>query len=324
MEYLREIKEFITNHADSSKNEIGAATKLISRLEKLCVEFSKTDRNRLLQELKELTREHEIEELEGNTLEMACEITGELSSIEGIERQIKADTLSLIALNYLIKDVSRDQILNELKEDDWFFKHEVLTRWSWSSAQKKALQKGASFNSIYLCKVDPDQKRRNLDREFFTYLKFMHHYYVRYQQDYLIYKYNGVETNISPDFILIDDNGNQLGIEVTEARDSDDDFEKEQEDVLMSKNGYRNDEMEYRTIKAVHLRIEKKTSGQKPTITPSLLVIYDNVQLLGTDYKKLIEITKNEFGAAPQTYFREIWLIDDKQGIQLFKTTDSV
>ncbi|MDP2840334.1 MAG: hypothetical protein Q8O11_09775, partial [Syntrophales bacterium] len=90
MEYLKEIRGFITKRTDAPKDEMEAATNLISRLEKLCIEFSKTDRNRLLKELGELTREHDIDELEGNALERACEVTSELSSIEEIERQIKS------------------------------------------------------------------------------------------------------------------------------------------------------------------------------------------------------------------------------------------
>jgi len=297
---------------------VQAATYLIARLERLCVEFSKTDRNRLSKELGELTRENEIDDLEGDALERACEVTGELSSIEGIERQIKSDTLNLIALNYLIRGASREQIIDELKDESWFFKHEVLTRWCWSSAQKKAAQKGDPFNRIYLCEVGPDQGRTNLDREFFTYLTFMPHYQERFQEGYLICKYNGVETHTSPDFISINDDGDQLGIEVTEVRESDsDDFDAQENEGLASENGYRDDEMEYRTIRAVYRRIEKKISGQQPAVTPCLLIIYDNTRLLGTDYRKLIKITEAKMETNPQDHFREIWLIDDQQSIKL-------
>jgi hypothetical protein len=318
MQYLKEIKGFITKKTNAPKDEVEAAANLLSRLEKLCIELSKTDRNRRLKELKELTREQDIGELEGSALERACEITSELSSIEGIEQQIKSDTLSLIALTYLIKSASRDQIIDELKKESWFFKHEVLTRWSWSSAQKKASQSGHPFNRIYLCEVGTSQGRRNLDREFFTYLKFMPHYQEQFQKGYLICKYNGVETHKSPDFISINYDGDQLGIEVTEARESDhNDFEAQQKYGSVSKNGYRGDEIEYRIMEAVFERIEKKRSGQRPAITPCLLVIYDNTQLLGTDYKKLIEITEEKLRTYPQTHFREIWLVDDQQSIQI-------
>jgi hypothetical protein len=318
MEYLNEIREFIVKRKDVPKDELDAATNLIARLERLCIEFSKTDRNRLLRELKELTQAHEIDELEGNALEKACEVASELLSIEGIERQIKSDTLSLIALNYLVKGCSGGQIIDELKNESWFFKHEVLTRWSWSSAQKKAAQKGHPFNRIYLCEVGTSQGRRNLDREFFTYLIFMPHYQQRFQKGYLISKYNGVETYTSPDFISVDDDANQLGIEVTEVRKSDhDDFDAQQKEGLLSKNGFPGDAMEYRTIQAVYKRVQKKISGLQPAVRPCLLIIYDNMQFLGTDYKKLIELTKEESGADIQAFFREIWLIDDQQCIQL-------
>lgn len=55
--------------------------------------------------------------------------------------------------------------------------------------------------------------------------------------------------------------GDQIGIEVTEARENvDDNF---QEEGLASANGYLDDEMEYCVINAVHRRIEKKISGLK-------------------------------------------------------------
>lgn len=317
MEDLKEIKRLFAKNTDAPKNEMAAAMRLISRLEELFIEFSKTDRNMIFKKLGDLTHKHEIDELEGNDLEKACELTSMISSIEKIEQQIKSNTFSLIALNYLIKGASRDQIIGELNNENWFFKHEILTRWCWSSAQKKVAEKGYLFNRIYLCEVGPGKGRRNLDREFFTYLKFMPYYQERSQKDYLLYKYNGVETQTSPDFISVNDDG-QLGIEVTEARESDyDDFEAQQDECLVSENGYQGDEMEYRTIKAVCRRIKKKISGLQPSVTPCILVIYDNSQLLGTDYKRLIEIANEELEIDTRTYFQETWLIDDQQGVQL-------
>lgn len=312
MEYFKEIKELIARKSDYQGDESKAATNLIRRLEKLCVELSKTDRYCLLDELNHLSQGGDIEELDGCDLDRACEITSELDHIEKTEIKIRADILSLVALNYLIKGYSREQIISELKNEKWHFKHEVLTRWCWSYAQRKAAQNGSIFNRIYLCEVGSIEGRRNLDREFFTYLKFMPYYQARSQQCYLLYKYNGVETHKSPDFISINDEGEQLGVEVTEVRKS-----IQREYGLDSERGYRGNEMEWETIEEVCGRIEKKISNQQPTVSPCLLVIYDNLGLIGSDYKKLGEVMKKKLKNAFQGHFKEIWLIDDKQGIQL-------
>jgi len=237
MDCLKDIREFIAKGTDVPKEELEASTALVSRLEGLCIEFSKTDRNRLLEELKGLTRKNEInelDELEGDDLEKACELTSELSDIEQIERKIKSDTLTLIALNYLIKGTSGGKIRDELKKEPWIFRHEVLTRWSWVSAQKSAIQKGRSFNKPYLCEVGPRERRQNIDREFFTYLKFMPHYQARFQKGYLLQEYCG-ETHMSPDFISVNEEGDQIGIEITEATESElHSFEAKQKERLMN------------------------------------------------------------------------------------------
>ena len=111
----------------------------------MCIDFAKKDKDRLLKELDVLTGENELDDLEGDDIEKACELTSELSFIEQIERGMKSITLTLIALNYLIKGTSENEIREELKKESWFFGHQLLTRWSWVSAQKRAILKGQSF-----------------------------------------------------------------------------------------------------------------------------------------------------------------------------------
>ena len=232
--YPKEIMELITRETQGPVEELEAAMFLISRFEKLCIDFAKKDKNGLLKELGGLTGTNKIDELEGDDLERACELTSELSDIEQIERKIKSDTLTLIAVNYLIKGTSGDKIREELKEETWFFRHEILTRWNWLSAQKRAIQKGRSFNRPYLCEVGPRDRRQNIDREFFTYLEFMPHYQARFQKGYLLHEYSG-ETHTSPDFISANEEGEQIGVEVTEATESEvDSFEAKQKERLMN------------------------------------------------------------------------------------------
>jgi hypothetical protein len=341
----------------------------------------------------------DVTELEGNDLEKACELTSDLSFAEGLAQSIQKDTLTLIALHYMMKGVSIEQIMADLNEEGWHFKHEILTRWCWSSAQKKATQKGRSFNRIYLCEVGPRERRQNIDREFFTYLKFMPYYQEHSKKGYLLSRYNG-DTQISPDFIAVNEEGYQIGIEVTEATESERaSFETKQEDRLMNElveefkdipchftiwsrpdwsflldnanelkswlrricegkeslirhhrkdkyynpkldlmvsykpeklsslftdisgngtgDGYEGNEIEYRIENAVTKRISKKLTSPPPSVKPCLLVIYDNAQLTAADYKRLFEIAINEAGTGFQTHFKEVWLLDDQQCLQL-------
>ena len=226
--------ELITKETCAPAEELEAATILVSRFEKLCIDLAKKDKNRLLKELNGLTGENKIDDLEGDDLEKACELTSEISFIEQIERGIKSDTLNLIALNYLIKGTSGDEIRDALKDESWIFRHELLTRWSWVSAQKRAIQKGRSFNRPYLCEIGPRERRQTIDREFFIYLKFMPHYQARFQKGYLLHEYCG-ETHTSPDFVSVNEEGDRIGIEVTEATESElDSFEAKQEERLMN------------------------------------------------------------------------------------------
>ena len=226
--------ELFPKETHASTEELAAATILISRLEKLCIDFAKKDKDGLLKELKGLTEENKVGELEGDDLEKACELTSELSFIAQIEQGIKTNTLNLIALNYLIKGTTGDQIRNDLKEESWIFRHELITRWNWISAQNKAMQKGRSFNRPYLCEVGPRERRQNIDREFFIYLKFMPHYQARFQKGYLLHDYFG-ETHTSPDFVSVNNEGTRIGIEITEATESVlDSFEAKQEERLMN------------------------------------------------------------------------------------------
>ena len=226
--------ELITKETHAPAEELKAATMLISRFEKLCIDLAKKDKNGLLKELDGLAGENELDDLEGDDLEKACELNSELSYIEQIERGIKSITLTLIALNYLIKGTSEDEIWAELKNESWFFRHELLTRWSWVSAQKRAILKGRSFNRPYLCEIGPRERRQSIDREFFTYLEFMPHYQARFQRGYLLHEYCG-ETHTSPDFVSVNEEGDQIGIEVTEATESElDSFEAKQKERLMN------------------------------------------------------------------------------------------
>ena len=82
-------------------------------------------------------------------------------------------------------------------------------------------------------------------------------------------------------------------------------------------DGYEGEEVEYRIENAVTKRIGKKLTGPPPSFKPCLLLIYNNAQLPAVDYENSLKIAINEAGAGFQTHFKEIWLLDDQQCIQL-------
>jgi hypothetical protein len=122
---------------------------------------------------------------------------------------------TLRALWALLRGLSRDQILQELKDEAWEVQHQILTRWAWCAAQAKAIESGERFNRPFLCEVGPLKRRKTLDREFWCLLRFLPMYADAKAEFPLYLLYRG-DTHQSPDFDL-DLDVSTLGLEITEA-----------------------------------------------------------------------------------------------------------
>ena len=127
----------------------------------------------------------------------------------------KAVSFTLRGLWFLLRGLSQEQVLEELRDEDWEVKHQILTRWAWCAAQVKAIERGNSFNCPFLCRVGRVTRRQTLDREFWCLLQFLPMYAEARDEHPLYLLYRG-DTHQSPDFDL-DLHGSSFGLEITEA-----------------------------------------------------------------------------------------------------------
>lgn len=123
------------------------------------------------------------------------------------------------ALFFLVNDKTEKQILDILLSRSWKFKHEVTIRLAWMRRQKALMLEGNKFNHPFLCNVGSHQNRRNVDREFFSVMTFISLYAKRTRHKYLFHSIPSVSSPSlpRPDFILQDEKGKLLGIEITET-----------------------------------------------------------------------------------------------------------
>ena len=131
------------------------------------------------------------------------------------------DTLfSIQALSLFVQDLDREEVLRHISNRPWIEQHEILTRWAWMTSQREEIKKKRlkrkiiSFNHLYLCKVGGRVGRETLDREFYTFLLFLPGYCKDTETKYLFYE---KPCDDPPDFVVIDKQGNKIGIEITEA-----------------------------------------------------------------------------------------------------------
>jgi len=147
------------------------------------------------------------------SLKLGCEKTD-----YAVSHELLTDSYcSLLALESLVRNRSRDEILRRLTGDPWFIRHEVLTRWGWMCCHRAMLEKGEHLVTPYHCKVAPrSAPGRGTDREFHTLLRFLH--WLRLLRgDSLLF----VHKREAPDFLVEDEKTAQhVGIEVTEAPQS--------------------------------------------------------------------------------------------------------
>lgn len=132
-----------------------------------------------------------------------------------------------VALSHLIRGSSREQVLSDLGDSRWVERHQILTRWAWDRAQRKGIEAGQEFNLPFLGRVGPRNGRKRLDREFSTLLRFLMLYRPASRQDLLLANYQG-DTNLSPDFDLVDEAGKLLGLEVTELAGAEETYVEEE------------------------------------------------------------------------------------------------
>lgn len=120
---------------------------------------------------------------------------------------------SAAACAFLCQKLNRSQILQELHEEPWFVKHEVLARWGWLRAHQELASTGVSLEKPFSLRVAARGRReRGTDREFYQLIHFL----------YGLRHYTGEELLLlakgeTPDFDLETTAGTLVGVEMTEA-----------------------------------------------------------------------------------------------------------
>lgn len=137
---------------------------------------------------------------------------------------------TLVALSLFTKRIDRENVLHEFIADNWITKHEVLTRWTWMQNQEILKKKGEYFNCLYQCRVGPRNRVNKLDVEFHALLKFLPCYCKQVNNEFLC-----LNKGESPDFVVVDNQGNKIGIEITQAHlNNNCIFEEKQRDQFVN------------------------------------------------------------------------------------------
>jgi hypothetical protein len=130
----------------------------------------------------------------------------------------------LMGQYYFVKDFTREQILDELSNFPPERRVDILICWGWIKAHEKLLdenknkKKPITLYKPFECELGPasakSRTRHNVDREFDVLRKFLDSYNRQKGKEYNFFEHRG---NLRPDFELRDENGNRLGVEMTEA-----------------------------------------------------------------------------------------------------------
>lgn len=208
-----ELRHLIYENPKGLENESLAASNLLKCFDGLVEELARVNVESLVDEFKGLAIGRDIDSLSRQEIDRACELDSMLDKYNQLE-QLRSDAFaSLKALSILVQDLERKAVIDIIQPLEWITQHEVLTRWGWMRSQKEKVNKGnVKFNHLYECKVGRKRGRQNIDREFHTLLQFIPQYCNQVGQKFLYY-----EKGETPDFVVEDNQGRKMGIEVTEG-----------------------------------------------------------------------------------------------------------
>lgn len=128
-------------------------------------------------------------------------------------------TAGLLALDLLRRGCDPVTAGEQLRDEPWFLRHEVLVRLAWMRHDQELRAAGRTRRHPYRCTVaDRAESRfRRTDREFHTLLLFGHGLKMAKGREIVL-----VEKRERPDFAVLDVGaGTRLGVEITEAPQSD-------------------------------------------------------------------------------------------------------
>lgn len=143
----------------------------------------------------------------------------DVETYEACANRLLPVTAGLLALDLLRRE--RDPVTagEQLRDEPWFLRHEVLVRLAWMRHDQELLAAGRTRRHPYRCTVAnrAESRFRRTDREFHTLLLFGHGLKMAKGREILL-----VEKRERPDFAVLDvGDGTRLGVEITEAPQSD-------------------------------------------------------------------------------------------------------
>ncbi len=207
------LRQLVSQKPSHLLDESSAAKILLERFDTCCADLASINVNSVLEEWKNVFADRDVPSLTEVELNRGIELQTTLEWYERCDTERVKLVLTLAALTFFVQNKTRNEILNELSAAEWITQHEVLTRWGWMISQKiMKEEQNADFNYLYQCEVGERDGRQNLDREFYTFLHFLPKYCEQTKTMFLF-----LEKGESPDFVIIDQGQNKIGIEVTEA-----------------------------------------------------------------------------------------------------------
>ena len=211
------------------------AKNLLNEYEGYRKQLSTFDNDALLSEWNLIKNDESFPNFDKSKLEHALEVSSKVSEFEEIKHLLHVTLLNIHALSFFVRNLEREQVLQHVSSKPWIEQHEILTRWAWMTIQREEKQRGRSFNHLYLCKVGSRVRRQNLDREFDTFRLFLPYFCMHTKREYLFYQ-KLQSPNDPPDFVAVDKQKNQIGIEITEAPlNEKSSFEEKQREIVVKK-----------------------------------------------------------------------------------------
>ena len=168
---------------------------------------------------KELKKTDDIRQISQYKLKESMTMHKEVQDQIRYQHRLVELSYKLIPLQYIIQGHTRKQVLKDLENEEWEFKHQIITRWGWMDYQRKQIKAKQRSKFPFECKLGRWDIRNTEDYEFYVLLHFLPEYKHQTKKEYLYYKRHD-ERQMSPDFIL--SNGNkEMGIEMTMAPQTD-------------------------------------------------------------------------------------------------------
>lgn len=165
------------------------------------------------------------EDLSENEIEALKPHLPSLTGLTEAQEDLHHLKLTAYALNASLLELSETEFRRKIRRRDWNFKHETLVRFAWIKAQKHEILRGTSFNHPFLCQVGPVHGRKNMDREFYTMLQFPRLFFEK-TGSRLLYESKAAPYS-RPDFVVKDETGKRVGIEITECNRQPNSHEKD-------------------------------------------------------------------------------------------------